>query len=180
MKVKIVEQDKEKILLEWVDITCPCCDSKNICIHQYYNDVELSSKKLINFFKKRVILKKRRYICNNCCKTFFCKTVFSEGIFTEELKPILKLLFKEDLINEKQLDRNILKELKINDGEWVILNENKTLTLIDKDSCEIKEFLKIKKNKIEIINQGDKEWRNTKKIIEYKPLNRKARHKIIK
>lgn len=180
MKINIIEEDEEKIILEWTDIICPHCNSKDVYVHtSYYDNVQLSSKKLLKFINKNVFLKKKRYICKDCKKTFFSKTVFSEGIFTEGIKPILKVLLDRDLIKKESIDCEVIKSLGLNNYEWVLINENKwIITLINKETCEIKEFKKTYSTKISTIYQNNKEWKREEKFIEYIPFDRKIKDRI--
>lgn len=174
MKVVYKEYEKE-IFLKYIEIKCPFCESKIIARNQIQKDKKLNQSGIKEFLKKDVILLRNRRICKSCGKTFSDPSVFTNKIFDERLRPILKVLFERDLIKVSDLDKEVLIKLKLNDN-WKVLKEDiKILTLINKISLEIIEFSKIKKTTK--IMEGKKTI--YLKDTEYKPFFRKIKFRTI-
>lgn len=122
-----------------------------------------------------VYIKKDRYKCKDCNKTFSVKSIFPDRIFDNELKPILRVLFDRNLLKTFEINKTILKKLNI-DESWLLLRANKVLTIINIYTLEIKEFVRvINKKEVKVIN--DKVVLITK-VSEYTPFIRKHKGRI--
>ena len=177
MKISIVEEDEMKVILEYQDVVCPYCKGVNLVTQQSFNDVCLDTKGLKEFIKKDIYIKRIRYKCKCCNKTFANNTRFPDRIFDENLKPILRLLLDKNLLKTFEINQSVSKKLNIDD-KWLLLRAKKTLTIINIYTLEIKEFIGILKNKSEIKIINGKQIKFIKKEIEYRPFERKHKNRI--
>ncbi len=176
MEISIIEETDTKITLKLEDTECPYCRSNQLNIKGCMMS-NLNKKFLKEFFKKEIYLKKNRYICKCCGKTFTIKCSFKERVFDTNLKPILKFLFDIDLIKITVLDKEIKRKLNLND-DWYVLNQSKILTLINKENLEIKEFSKIQKEYKKKNFIDDKEQIIVNKTTDYIEFKRKVKYRI--
>lgn len=177
MNLVVIEDDDEKIILEYKDIKCSFCNNKDIVIQQKYKDVCLNKKGIKEFLKKEVYIKKNKYRCKKCNKIFTINTLFPDRIFDENLKPILRIMLDKNLLKVFEMNENILKKLNIDD-KWSLLRANKTLTVINIYTLEIREFLRVLKNKTETKFINGKQVTFITKEIEYSPFERKRKDRI--
>ena len=162
MNLTILEETEDKIILQVEENKCQYCNSNQVWIKGNYT-MPVEKKCIKEFFKKEVYLRKIKYICKCCNKTFVIKTFFKD-MQDKKFKPFLRILVDKNLITMKELEKNIMEKLGLNE-DWFILKETKVLTLINVQTLEIKDFIKVKKNK-----QIKKE-----KITEFKEFKRKGR-----
>ncbi len=144
--IKVLEETKDAIFLKVENDSCPYCKSKNLR-NKGNSNIKLSKKCIADFMNKDVNIKKIKYTCKDCNKTFTEKTFF-KNIEDARFKDYLKILLDRNIINTFKINEIYKKELKLDD-DWVLLKENKILTLLNIKTLEIKEFIKFQKNKKE-------------------------------
>ena len=158
-QIKVLEETEDNILLKVENDSCPYCESKNLR-NKGNITIRLSKKCITDFISKDVTIKKVKYTCKSCNKTFTEKTFF-KNIEDMRFKDYLKILLDRNIIRTFKVNEIYKKELKLDD-DWVLLNENKILTLLNIRTLEIKEFIKLQKNKKE-------------KVIVFNDFKRKGR-----
>lgn len=167
MKVSILEETENSIVLGLEESTCPYCGSNKLWIKGNWFQ-ELNKKGIKEYLKKDVYLKKNRYYCTLCKGTFNLKTNFIDKIYDKNFKQILKFLIDKEIISLEKIDEDIRINLNL-DENWLILNKKKKiLTLINTETVEIKDFLMIEKNDNLIIE---------KKVKDFKEFIRKSKGK---
>nr|WP_317357510.1 hypothetical protein [uncultured Tyzzerella sp.] len=153
MKISIVEEDDNKIVLEYQDVKCPNCSSDDLVIQQSFNDSYLDTLNLKEFLKKDTYIKKVRYKCKCCNKTFVNKTRFTDRIFDKDFKPFLRLLLDKNLLKVFEINPTVLEKLNI-DYKWSLLRAGKIITVINIYTLEIREFSRIVEKERKIINKN--------------------------
>ena len=81
MNITILEETSNKIFLGYKNINCPFCGSNCLVIQQRFDDIMLNKKGIREFLNKEVYIKKDRYKCKNCNKTFSVVPIFKNRIF---------------------------------------------------------------------------------------------------
>ncbi len=177
MNITILEETSNKIFLGYKNINCPFCGSNCLVIQQRFDDIMLNKKGIREFLNKEVYIKKDRYKCKNCNKTFSVVPIFKNRIFDDDLKPFLKILIDRRILKIFEINQNVLNKLDI-DSNWKLLRANKTITVINIKTLEIKEFIQIIEKEKNLKTMNGKKILVLTKTIKYEPFYRKVKYRI--